>query len=233
MKLFLFDIDGTLVRTAGAGRASMERSFEELYGIPKGFEGVEMMGRTDPSIFEEALTNHGLKYKEADALTFRDRYFTILEDEIETKRPGKRICPGIVELLEVCKTESELALGLLTGNWKRSAMIKLHHFRLDTYFPFGAFGDDSQLREDLVPVAVERFMKATCGTRISPKDVYVIGDTPLDVACAKPYGVKTVAVATGFHSVDELKPSGPDFLFSDLGNTGDVMASLLDGQRSG
>ena len=232
MRLFLFDIDGTLVRTAGAGRASMERSFEQIYGVSRGFEGVEMMGRTDPSILSEALKNHGLEYEEKGVEAFRELYYSILEHEIEVARPGKQICPGIVELLDAISCKSGIAMGLLTGNWKRSAHLKLHHFKLDTYFPFGAYGDDSALREDLVPVVIERFLRASCGTRLSPKEVYVIGDTPLDVQCARPYGVLTVAVATGFHSVEQLTESKPDFLFANLENTEDVIERLFAGDPS-
>jgi phosphoglycolate phosphatase-like HAD superfamily hydrolase len=118
------------------------------------------------------------------------------------------------------------SLALLTGNWKRSAYTKLGHFKLDTYFPFGAFGDDSSKREDLVPVAMERFLRASCGVPVSTGDVFVIGDTPLDVSCARPYGVRTVAVATGFHSVDDLKIENPDFVFADLGDTEAVLGAL-------
>ena len=219
----LFDIDGTLIRSAGAGRTAMERAFRKIYGVENGFENIHMMGRTDPGILMEALKNHGLEWQECQVDRFKKLYFQKLEAEIKMPREAKRICPGILPLLGELRERSDVVLGLLTGNWRTSGYIKLRHFRLDEYFSIGAFGDDSYQREAFVPIVMERLEKQQ-GIRSVPERVFVIGDTPLDVRCAKPHGVKTVAVATGFHTVEQLTPDGPDFLFQDFSDTEKVMA---------
>jgi phosphoglycolate phosphatase-like HAD superfamily hydrolase len=222
VKLLLFDIDGTLIRSAGAGRDSMEKSFKKIYGIDDGFQNIHMMGRTDPSILKEALGNHDLEWREDEVTRFRDTYFQILEKEIEIPKEGKRICKGISELLAELQDRQGFVLGLLTGNWRTSGFIKLRHFGLDGYFSIGVFGDDSDQRDELVPIMMERFEKRR-GFRPATKNVFVIGDTPMDVQCAKPHGVRTVAVATGFHTVDQLAPERPDYVFEDFGDTEKVV----------
>ena len=225
VRLLLFDIDGTLVRTAGAGKHSMDTAFQDVYGVSNGFEDIPMMGRTDPAILREALENHGIVPDGADTERFRTLYFQTLESEIRRPREGKRACTGIPDLMEALHARSDVLLGLLTGNWRRSAMMKLHYFNLDTYFRLGAFADDSENRNNLVPVAVDR-AGPLLQNELTPEDVFVIGDTPLDVACARPHGARTVAVATGFHSRKELETSGADFVFSDLGDTKAVVEAM-------
>lgn len=226
VKLFLFDIDGTLVRTAGAGKRSMEIAFEQIYGITNGFSGIHMMGRTDPAILRESLGNHGLTPDAEDFERFRELYFKTLESEILQPREGKRVCAGIRDLLDVLKDRSDVLLGLLTGNWRTSALLKLRYFSLDAYFKLGAFADDSEDRNALVPVAVER-ARELLDSELSANDAIVIGDTPLDVACAKPHGAVTVAVATGFHALEALEATEADFVFKDLSDTAAVVQQLL------
>lgn len=225
MRLLLFDIDGTLVRSAGAGKRSMEIAFREVYGIGNGFRDIHMMGRTDPAILREALKNHGITPVEDETGRFRELYFRTLASEIERPREGKRVCEGIPDLLEALMDRSDVLLGLLTGNWRTSGMIKLRYFEIDAFFKLGAFADDNEDRNLLVPVAVER-ARDFLHTDLAPEDVFVIGDTPLDVACAKPHGARTVAVATGFHAVDVLAESGADFVYENLGHTREVLDIL-------
>jgi phosphoglycolate phosphatase len=222
LKLLLFDIDGTLVRTAGAGRRSMDRAFEMVYGFQDGFQDIEMMGRTDPSILKESLENHQIVWNVEEVERFREIYFRILEEEIDLPRPGMRLCPGIQILLDSLVNRTEFILGLLTGNWRTSAYIKLRHFGIDGYFTVGAFADDSALRKDLVPSALGR-LKRDRGIEVAMEEVYVIGDTPLDIQCAKPHGVRTVGVATGFHSLEEIASENPDFIFRDFQDTEKVL----------
>lgn len=223
MKLILFDIDGTLIRTAGAGRRSMERAFEAVWEIEDSFRGIMMMGRTDPSILDEALENHHIESKQGEKARFREIYFDILRQEIVRPRKGKRLCAGIPELLEGLSGKNGFFLGLLTGNWRTSAFIKLRYFEIDRYFITGAFADDAYKREELVPVAQERFAEKT-GTGIEPGNIYVIGDTPMDIQSGKPHGVRTVGVATGFHDREALEEAEPDFVFEDFGDTEKAMA---------
>ena len=226
MRVLLFDIDGTLIRTGGAGKSAMEQAFEKIYGIKNGFDGIQMMGRTDPAILLEAANNHGLVLEDEKIEQFKKAYFQFLEEEIKVPRSGKYICPGITALLASLQNQTNLVLGLLTGNWRYSGFLKLHHFGIDGYFTFGAFADDSSRREDLVPVALKRF-KEKYGEKPNQRDVYVIGDTPLDIDCARPYGVCTVGVATGFHSLKELKAAEPDYLFEDFRKTEEVIKIFL------
>ena len=225
LKLLLFDIDGTLIRSAGAGRRSMERAFEQLYGIEDGFQGIEMMGRTDPAILMEALENHGLKCQDGKMEAFKKLYFQFLEGEIELPREGKRVCAGIPALLSELKKKPDLVLGLLTGNWRMSGFIKIRHFGLDVYFTLGAFGDDSANRDELVPIVLERFKKQY-DVPIEKENIFVIGDTPLDILCAKPHGVRSIAVATGFHTPEDLAVEEPDFLFDNFEDTEKVLETF-------
>jgi phosphoglycolate phosphatase len=222
LKLLLFDIDGTLLHSGGAGKDAMERAFEQVYGEPNALRGVQLMGRTDPSILLEALERQGLAWREDEAEKFREFYFWYLEEEMGKPRQGKTLCPGILPLLSMLQERRDLELGLLTGNWRYGGQLKLSHFGLDGFFQIGAYADDSMRREDLVPIAMERYFK-TSGIRPEKSDVYVIGDTPLDILCAKPHGVKSIAVATGVHTLDELEAGHPDHAFRDLSNTAEVL----------
>jgi phosphoglycolate phosphatase len=222
LKLLLFDIDGTLLHSGGAGKRAMERSFEKTFGIADGLSRISLMGRTDSSILREALDEQGLAWNENEAERFREYYFLFLDEELDIPNPQKRLCPGIRPLLEAVNGKTNLEMGLLTGNWRYGAFLKLREFGVEEYFPFGAFADDSEDRNKLVPVAMERF-KGRHNADISPENVYVIGDTPFDILCAKPHGCRTVAVATGIHTREQLEEHKPDFLFEDLSDPGRVM----------
>jgi len=224
-KVLFFDIDGTLLRSGGAGKRSMEKALIKIYGIENGFRGIEMMGRTDPSILRSVLTNHGLEWEENVIEKYKEAYFKFLRDEIDVPNSEKRLCPGIRELLERLSRKSDIFIGLLTGNWKTSGYLKLRHFKIDTYFKTGAFADDSEIREELVPIAIER-IERQIGHKINKSQIYVIGDTPKDIRSARPHGVKTVGVATGIHSLEELREEGPDYLFEDFSEVDNVIRRL-------
>lgn len=214
-KLLLFDIDGTLVRTAGVGRDSMNLAFKKIFGIRNAFEGVEMMGRTDPLILEEVLKNHQLNASHQEIEDFKELYFAILEETIELPRIGKRLCPGIDALLKHLEEKSNSIRGLLTGNWRYGAFVKLHHFDLDRYFTMGVFADDNPNREEMVPVAIEK-IESRYGFQLQLEKVYIIGDTPRDINCAKPHGVVTIGVATGLHDLQSLIDAGADYTFENF-----------------
>lgn len=222
MKLLLFDIDGTLIRTAGIGRDSMEEAFAQVFGPENGLKDIEMMGRTDPSILKEVLQNHNLVWSPTKELEFKETYFKILEKNIDSPKPGKRLCPGILELLTALNERTDIALGLLTGNWRYGSYLKLKHFNIDNFFSIGAFSDDSEDRNQLVPFAVERFKKEY-DQSLTSKDIFVIGDTPKDIACARPHGAHSVAVATGFHNLESLEAANPDFLFENFEETDKII----------
>lgn len=203
----------------------MSLGFQEVTGIAGGFETVSMMGRTDTGILREVLDKHGMAWEEDLVRRFKQSYFRILAEELGRSRDGQKICPGVVPLLSGLEKRDDVLLGLLTGNWMKSSSIKLRHFSLDRFFPIGVFADDSAKREDLVPIMLERMQKKR-GITVPAKDVFVIGDTPLDVQCGKPHGVKTMAVATGIHSLEELKQAEPDHLFENFLDQGAFFSAI-------
>jgi phosphoglycolate phosphatase-like HAD superfamily hydrolase len=161
---------------------------------------------------------------------FRNLYFELLEKEIEIKRPGKKICAGVESLLKTLDRREDTLLGLLTGNWRQSGLTKLRHFGIDGFFKIGAFADDSALRNELTPIAIGRAEKQI-GKTISKDRVFVIGDTPLDIHGARPSGVKTIAVATGMHTVDQLASEKPDFLFEDFGDNDKFIEMIFNHKK--
>jgi phosphoglycolate phosphatase len=226
-KLVLFDIDGTLVLTGGAGIRAMNRACEELVGHRQALANIPVAGRTDRIILTDVLRQAGQSPDDGLLDRLRDRYVEYLQEEIE--RPGrtqnfeslgargavKAIMPGIRELLDTLQRRDDVFLGLLTGNFHAGARIKLEHFDLWRYFRCGAFGDDSADRNDLVPFAVRRAKE--CGVpELAPEHIVVVGDTPHDIACARAVGAVPVAVATGGFTADQLREHGADLVFQDL-----------------
>ena len=237
-KLVLFDIDGTLVLTGGAGIRAMNRACEELVGHPHALEGIPVAGRTDRIILSDVVTRAGHSLDDGLLEQLRDRYVDNLRAEIE--KPGrlqsfeslgprggiKAVMPGVRELLDVLERRDDVFLGLLTGNFRSGARIKLEHFDLWRYFRCGAFGDDAADRNALVPFAVTRARE--CGLpEINPADILVVGDTPHDVACALAVGATPVAVATGGFTSVQLRESGADVVFETLATTTDFL-QLID-----
>ncbi len=238
-KLVLFDIDGTLVLTGGAGIRAMNRACEELVGHRQALANVPVAGRTDRIILTDVLRQAGQSPDDGLLDRLRDRYVEYLREEIE--RPGrtqnfeslgarggvKAIMPGIRELLDALVRRDDVFLGLLTGNFHAGARIKLEHFDLWRYFRCGAFGDDSADRNDLVPFAVRRAKE--CGVpELSPEHILVVGDTPHDIACARAVGAVPVAVATGGFTADQLRDHGADVVFQDLSRSEEFL-KLLQG----
>jgi phosphoglycolate phosphatase-like HAD superfamily hydrolase len=222
MKILLFDIDGTLIHSGGSGKHAMEAAFEEIYGIANGLENVLLAGQTDPKILLDAFQKHNLAWKDEQVEKFKERYFIHLVEDMQRPRPKRRIMPGFPQLLDEIKKMPEVHIGLLTGNWIRGAEIKLHYFDLWKYFEFGAFGDDETDRNKLVPHALRR-AEEKFDIRPQHDRVYVIGDTPRDIQCARPHGATAVAVATGEYSVEELRAEKPDFLFTDFSEVEKVL----------
>ena len=218
-KLVLFDIDGTLVLTGGAGLRAMNGALEEVLGHRDGLDGIPVAGRTDWSILVDAVSKVGRQIDDHLLATLRDRYVSNLAIEIQQPGKGpKAVMPGIRELLDELDGRQDVFVGLLTGNFEEGAKIKLGHFDLWRYFACGAFGGDAADRNALVPFAVERARQ--CGLpEIAPTDILVVGDTPHDVACAHAAGAVPVAVATGGYTVEQLRQSGAEIVFQDLSDT--------------
>jgi len=226
VRLVLFDIDGTLVLTGRAGVRALNRACEDLVGHDNALEGVTLAGRTDWVILDEVLNRHGHRLDRELMAELRDRYLAHLREEIELRGTGvKDVMPGIRELLAALLARSDVALGLLTGNFAEGARIKLEHFDLWKYFRCGAFGDDASDRNELVPVAMRRARE--CGVAIArAEEVWVVGDTPHDVACALAVGATPIGVATGGHTVEQLRESGAEIVFKDLSDTSAFLTLL-------
>ena len=224
-KIILFDIDGTLVLTGGAGQRAMSLAFEELFAITDAFRGIPMAGRTDAWILSDAAVAHGLPPDSSGLADFPAIYARHLERELAHPGPRKGLMPGVRELLDALSPRDDAYLALLTGNYEAGAKLKLEYFDLWRYFQCGAFGDDAPDRNGLLPRAVAR--AAACGgPSVQPSEAIIIGDTPLDVACAKAGGARSIGVATGSHSVAQLRDAGADVVFDDLTDTDAVIAAL-------
>jgi phosphoglycolate phosphatase len=225
-QLVLFDIDGTLVLTGGAGKRGMTRAFEALFGVAEAFAAIPLAGRTDTSILADALERHGVPFTAGDISAFRVRYLEYLREEISQTTVGKQVLPGIHSLLHALTATPQSFLGLLTGNYAEAAEVKLGHFDLWRYFRCGAFGEDAHDRNHLVPIALDRARACGLPSAIEADRVVVVGDTPCDVACAHAHGARVVAVATGEYSTDRLREAGADTVFEDFSDTEAVMASI-------
>ncbi|MGQ4807367.1 Phosphoglycolate phosphatase [Candidatus Entotheonellaceae bacterium PAL068K] len=222
MQLVLFDIDGTLLTTGLAGADAMQSAFVELYQVDDGFAGIKMAGQTDPLILQEALANHRLPHNDDTLEVFQERYVGHLRRTLKESHRPRRLMPGIPALLEALSAQSDVLLGLLTGNLALSAQLKLESFGIWHYFRVGAYGSDAPERNALVPVARQR-ARALLERDIPPERIIVIGDTPRDIACARGHGARAVAVATGNYSLAELQQHRPDHCFADLGNVSAVL----------
>ncbi len=224
MRLFLFDIDGTLVTAHGAGRLALTQALQAVYGTAGSGEGYDFRGKTDPQIVFDLLRAAGLPDEliQARLAACFDAYVHNLEDLIADGHPIQ-VMPGMPDILRALSCLPDALVGLLTGNIERGARAKLRSTGLLPLFRVGAFGSDDGDRRRLPAIARAR-ARALMGHEISCGHVTIIGDTPLDVDCARACGARAVAVATGQHAPEELAACSPDLLFPDFA---DVDATLL------
>ena len=223
--LVLFDIDGTLLRTEGAGVAAMLRAFSRLHG-QRGFsfEGVEIAGALDGLLFARMMAQHGLPGDEGTHAEFQRIYADELARAL-TPSVVRRM-PGTTELVGALR-DAGAGVGLLTGNYERTAHLKIALVGFDrTHFPFGAFGADGPSRRHLTPVAIER-AAAHLGRSFDPARVTIIGDTPHDIDCAKAHGCRALGVGTGPYSPERLLAAGADLAVADLADLAAVRGWIL------
>lgn len=229
MKLVLFDIDGTLLWTDGAGRRSMESALLDTFGFA-GDPAYRYDGKTDQQIAREQMRAAGIdestiSWRMDDAL---DQYVENLEEHFATTPDAARLCSGVLELLHALEAREDATLGLLTGNIERGARRKLHAVGLDfDRFRVNAFGCDHADRPALPGVA-QRRAREIMGVELPGSDIVIIGDTPADIHCGRSLGVRALGVATGRFSVDELLAHAPAAVFATLDDTQAVVAAMLD-----
>jgi phosphoglycolate phosphatase-like HAD superfamily hydrolase len=227
MKLLLFDIDGTLLNTGGAGTLALRNTLTALWGTAGDIDHYDLGGRTIREILRDLLTGAGID--EADIWSRFDEFQEVWPPELarvignfDVKR-----CPGTLELIGALRGREDALLGILTANIEKTAHIKLRTAGFDPAdFPVGAYGDVSEVRADLVPDAW-RQAEALLGHSILPAETVLIGDTALDVETAHAAGARSVAVMTGGKPREELAAAGPTYLFEDLSDTEEVIAALL------
>ena len=214
IRLVLFDIDGTLVHTGGAGTAAFTRTFARHFDLHHGTEKMKFAGRTDVSLVREFFQIHGLAATPKNFEMFFEHYVFWLHHILEQN--GGETCRGIREFIRDLQALPEPpVLGLLTGNIQLGAEIKLRHFGLWENFQFGGFADDHEDRNHIAVAALERGRRVL-GQKLQPQEIIVIGDTPFDVRCGKFIGARTLAVATGGSTFAELKPHEADWTVPDL-----------------
>ncbi len=213
--LILFDVDGTLLRCGKRVGVLFVEAMREVFGTCAKLKGYSFAGKTDSRIVIDMIgaTGRGRKEIMLEVPAMRKAYLDKLERGL--RRDDMLLLPGVRSLLEQLSARDDVLIGLLTGNWRRGARIKLDRFDLNRYFKFGAFGDDAIDRRDLVPVALER-AAALGGTPIGPRRTMIVGDTELDVECARHAGAWSMAVTTGFTGAERLEAAGADWIFPDL-----------------
>ena len=220
----LFDIDGTIMTSAHAGTSAMAETAKELFGVEE-IGPLNVHGRCDRGILAELFQGLGVSYEQHHE-EFSQRYYQNLPASLI--RNQGRLLPGVKSLLETLHTEDNIALGILTGNLKRAAEIKLKHVGVEQYFSFGGYGDQFADRNDVASQAVQS-AKNTIKEVFSSDQVWVIGDTPNDIRCARSIGAKVLAVETGGGSSEELSNADPDLLLPDLSDCAIWLKSLNSG----
>jgi phosphoglycolate phosphatase len=229
MRLFLFDVDGTLINAGGAGRVAVANALMEVYGTTGPIDGYDFRGRTDPRIVLDLLGAAG--WDEADVRARLAAYFGVYLRELDALLAdgGRvRVLPGVGDVVQALSARDDAVVGLLTGNIEPGARVKLRSTGLWPLFRVGAFGSDDADRRRL-PAVAQRRARETLGHHIPFDRVTIIGDTPLDVDCARASGAQAVAVATGRYSGDELSACRPDVLFPDLSDVEAVLDALCRG----
>jgi phosphoglycolate phosphatase len=213
--VWLFDIDGTLLLTKGAGRDALSFALRDQFGVDDDLSGIPFAGRTDTLILADILNRHGLELDGAERERFWDRVNTHMRALMDPPRGG--LLPGVPALLDAIGAEASWVRALLTGNTAGMARIKLEAFGVADRFAWGAYGDEAPDRNELARLAVRR----ACERHgVTPERCVVVGDTEHDIACARAAGARAVAVATGGTSSETLAAARPDQLLADLEDAG-------------
>ncbi len=214
VRLALFDIDGTLIHTGGAGVKAFAKVFQTEFGATDGFARLKFAGRTDMSLVREFFEFHRIPATSENFGRFFDRYVFWLDHILRESRT--EVCPGVWAFIRQLQALPQPpVLGLLTGNIRLGAEIKLRHFQLWDFFQTGAFADDHEQRDQIAAIACRRGGEIL-GRELQGPEVLVIGDTPLDIRCGRSVGARVLAVATGGAKLEELRQHRPDWAAADL-----------------
>lgn len=208
----LFDIDGTLLASGGAGKAALELAFTEIFGISLAVQ-IPYSGRTDRAIARDLLRSHDIDDSLENWQRLLAGYLARLPDSLH--RHNGRVLPGILAVLAALQERPDVSIGLLTGNVRAGARVKLGHYGLFEHFAFGGFGDHHFDRDDVAREALAA-VRTHLGAHTAPERIWVIGDTPLDVRCGRAIGANVVAVATGVHTAAQLRDAKPDLTLDDF-----------------
>lgn len=226
-RLVLFDIDGTILRSNGAGRRAMVAALREVFG-GTGPEDHRYDGKTDPQIVREVMRIEGHRDAHIDRRmdALMALYLVLLDRELESA--GTQVYPGVAELLDALESRHDIILGLLTGNLREGATAKLRAAGIDPErFRVGAFGSDHEDRPEL-PVVAQRRAREMLGIELPGSRIVVIGDTPADIECGRSLGVRAIGVATGAYTVEELWRHAPHAVFETLADTHGVVQAIVD-----
>jgi phosphoglycolate phosphatase len=208
MKLLLFDIDGTLIQTGGAGIRAINKAFSVIYDIEGAVQGIEADGKTDPLILRESFRIAlNRDYSEGEAARICRRYSLYLEEDMKKRNPIT-VLDGVLQILQAISLRDDLKVGIATGNIEQGARIKLRYSGLDSYFKCGAFGSDSEDRGEIILLAIERAGRIL-NNGSGFDEVFVIRDTPFDIIHGKAAGATVFGVATGSYSLKDLEMLKP------------------------
>ena len=214
VRLVLFDIDGTLIRTGGAGVKAFAKVFETEFKAVDGFERMKFGGRTDTGLVREFFGYHNIAATAENFQRFFERYVFWLDHILRESQTS--VCTGVWDFIHGLQALANPPLiGLLTGNIRLGAEIKLRHAGLWDVFVTGGFADDSEERDKIAAIAKERGSRLL-NEELRGEQVVVIGDTPLDIRCARAIGAKVLAVATGMVPIEELESHKPEWAVMDL-----------------
>src|SRR5271165_516455 len=213
--LILWDIDGTILHSGGAGMKALQAALESVFGASGSFAGIEFAGRTDPWIIRQIFARFGIEDTRKNLESYVDGYIEALPRTLASS--GACVLPGVSEILARAAAHPDVAQGLLTGNIRRGAQAKLGFHGLWDFFPIGAFADDSEVRNELGPHALRR-ARGHWGVDFPAERVWIVGDTPHDIFCARAFGARVLAVATGGSKLPELAAHNPDAVLEHLGD---------------
>lgn len=223
MRVFLFDIDGTLLLANNVGASALAQALNEEFGVEQPDTNVTFSGRTDRSLTTELLQRNDLEPSEANRGRLRSRYVSLMGGEL--RRQGGIVLPGVRALLTGLARRGDMALAVMTGNFPETATRKLEHFDLRGWFSWISGGDLHAERDDLAR-RTAKIVARRYGDRV--KEIVVVGDTPADIQCGNAIGAKTIAVATGSYSMDALVALNPTQAFADFSQTDRVLAALCN-----